>query len=131
MAPPLSINLEAPVMMRAVLRQILETGDVVGRDPSGRVLITLAVDEWLLEKFAAFDVGAEVVLLSPAAGFRFHSIWHISRCSKDVNLEAGHTAPPEAAPAGRCRKIARGNRIVPVKQPPRVSRTGALGISGR
>ena len=45
--------------MRAVLRQILETGDVVGTDTSGRVVITLAVDAWLLNKLAAFDGEAE------------------------------------------------------------------------
>jgi hypothetical protein len=44
--------------MRAVLRQILETGDVVGTDTSGRVVITLAVDAWPL-KLAAFDGEAE------------------------------------------------------------------------
>jgi hypothetical protein len=54
-----SINLEAPPIMRAVLRQILETGDVLGKDASGRVVITLAVDEWLLDKLVAFDAEAE------------------------------------------------------------------------
>ena len=56
---PHSINVEAPPIMRAVLRQILETGDVLGRDASGRVVLTLAVDEWLLEKLAAFNAEAE------------------------------------------------------------------------
>jgi hypothetical protein len=42
-----------------VLRQILETGDVVGTDISGRVVITLAVDAWPLNKLAAFDGEAE------------------------------------------------------------------------
>jgi hypothetical protein len=54
-----SINFEAPPIMRAVLRQILETGDVLGRDASGRVVITLAVEEWLLDKRAAFGAEAE------------------------------------------------------------------------
>jgi hypothetical protein len=56
---PHSINVEAPPTMRAVLRQILETGDVLGRDASGRVVLTLAIDEWLLDKLAAFDAAAE------------------------------------------------------------------------
>jgi hypothetical protein len=45
--------------MRAVLWQILETGDVVGTNTSGRVVITLAVDAWPLSKLAAFDGEAE------------------------------------------------------------------------
>ena len=56
---PHSINVEAPPIMRAVLRHILETGDVLGRDASGRVVLTLAVDEWLLDKLAAFGAAAE------------------------------------------------------------------------
>jgi hypothetical protein len=46
-------------IIRAVLRQILETGDVVGTDTSGRVVITLAVDAWPLNKLTAFDGEAE------------------------------------------------------------------------
>ena len=66
--------------MRAVLRQILETGDVVGTDTSGRVVITLAVDAWLLNKLAAFDGEAE-----------------------DLEARGGPLSPdsPAAAPIGR------------------------------
>jgi hypothetical protein len=45
--------------MRAALRQILETGDVVGTNTSGRVVITLAVDAWPHDKLAACDGEAE------------------------------------------------------------------------
>lgn len=55
MIMPRFINIEAPMMAHAVLRHILETGNVLGRDPSGRVVITLAVEEWLL----AFGAGDE------------------------------------------------------------------------
>jgi hypothetical protein len=44
-------------MIRAVLRQILETGDVVGTDTSGRVVITLAVDAWPLNKLGGLRWG--------------------------------------------------------------------------
>jgi hypothetical protein len=55
---PEAIKHRGPII-RAVLRQILETGDVVGTDTSGRVVITLAVDAWPLNKLAAFDGEAE------------------------------------------------------------------------
>lgn len=38
---------------------MLETGDVVGCDPSGRVVITLAIEDWLLEKLETFGAGDE------------------------------------------------------------------------
>lgn len=42
-----------------MLHHLLEAGDVIGRDQSGRTLIQLAVDDWTLEQLLIFDAGAE------------------------------------------------------------------------
>ena len=38
-----------------MLREILESGDMIGRDEAGRVVITLALEPCLFEKLAAGD----------------------------------------------------------------------------
>jgi hypothetical protein len=43
---------------RALLRHILEHGDVVGRDAKGRTVLQLAVDDWTLDQLSAFDSDA-------------------------------------------------------------------------
>jgi hypothetical protein len=53
---PLPAHAEA----RALLHHLLEHGDIVGRDSTGRTVIRLAVDDWALERLMAFDAdGAE------------------------------------------------------------------------
>jgi hypothetical protein len=37
----------------------LEHGDVTGRDAGGRAMITLTVDDWLLERLLTCDAGSE------------------------------------------------------------------------
>jgi hypothetical protein len=51
---PLSPSAEA----RALLHDLLEHGDIVGRDTAGRTIIQLAVDDWILEKLATLDADA-------------------------------------------------------------------------
>ena len=43
---------------RALLRELLEHGDILGRDTVGRTIIQLAVDDWTLETLMAFDADA-------------------------------------------------------------------------
>ena len=43
---------------RALLHHLLEHGDVVGRDPGGRTIIQLAVDDWVLDTLMGFDADA-------------------------------------------------------------------------
>jgi hypothetical protein len=44
---------------RAILHYLLEHGDLAGRDASGGTLITLAVDDRLLERLLTFNAGFE------------------------------------------------------------------------
>ncbi len=44
---------------RTVLHHLLEHGDLAGRDAIGRTLITLAVDDRLLERLLTFEAGSE------------------------------------------------------------------------
>ena len=44
---------------RTILHHLLAHGDIAGRDDAGRTLITLAVDDWLLDHLLTFDAGAE------------------------------------------------------------------------
>ena len=43
---------------RALLRHLLDHGDIVGRDIAGRTIIQLPVDDWTLEKLMTFDAEA-------------------------------------------------------------------------
>jgi hypothetical protein len=56
---PIGLNLAHPEIMRSVLSQILATGDVVGRDGSGRTILAVAVDDWLFDALAAFESDLE------------------------------------------------------------------------
>jgi hypothetical protein len=42
-----------------ILHHLLEHGEVADGDAVGRTVITLAVDDWLLERLLTFDAGAE------------------------------------------------------------------------
>ena len=54
-----TLNLEHPEILRAILAGIVGTGDVTGRDGEGRTLLTVAVDDWLLDELAAVSAGTE------------------------------------------------------------------------
>jgi hypothetical protein len=56
-------NLGHPEIMRAILANVLATGDVLGRDQAGRIVLAVAVDVWLFDELAAF--GAELEDLEP------------------------------------------------------------------
>jgi hypothetical protein len=42
-----------------ILHHLIEHGDIAGHDLAGRTVITLAVDDWLLERLLTFEAGAE------------------------------------------------------------------------
>ena len=54
-----SLPTDAGSQSRDILDHLLEHGDVAGRDAAGRTVITLAVDDWLLERLLTFDARAE------------------------------------------------------------------------
>jgi hypothetical protein len=43
----------------SVLHQLLQHGDIAGRDTAGRTVLQLAVDDWLLDELWAFDADAK------------------------------------------------------------------------
>ena len=43
---------------RALLHHVLEHGDVVGKDATGRTIVQLALEDWVLEKLMGFDADA-------------------------------------------------------------------------
>jgi hypothetical protein len=43
---------------RALLHHLLEHGDILGKEISGRTIIQLAVDDWVLERLLSFDAEA-------------------------------------------------------------------------
>lgn len=58
---PEFIDIDHPLIARAVLRHIISHGDVAGRDAHGRTVLhfELAASDWLLDKLAALGAGDE------------------------------------------------------------------------
>jgi hypothetical protein len=56
-------NLGHPKIMHAVLANVLATGDVLGQDHVGRIVLAVAVGAWLFDELAAF--GTELEDLEP------------------------------------------------------------------
>ena len=54
-----ALPLDPATQARALLHHLLEAGDIIGRDGTGRTVIQLAADDWLLERLLTFDAGAE------------------------------------------------------------------------
>jgi hypothetical protein len=54
----LPLPLPPGAQARVLLHHLLEHGDVVGSDPAGRIVIQLAVDEWVYEKLMTFEAEA-------------------------------------------------------------------------
>jgi hypothetical protein len=52
-----SLPLDPGSEARTILHHLLEHGDLGDRDAAGRTLITLAVNDWLLERLLTFDAG--------------------------------------------------------------------------
>ena len=59
--PVTALPLNPGAQARALLRHLLDAGDIVGRDEAGRTVIQLAADDWLLDQLMTFDAGAEDV----------------------------------------------------------------------
>ena len=57
--PVTALPLDPGAQARALLRHLLEAGDIVGRDAAGRTVIQLVADDWLLNQLMTFDAGAE------------------------------------------------------------------------
>jgi hypothetical protein len=53
------LRLDPGSQARTILHHILEHGDIAGCDAAGRTMITLAVDDWLLDHLLTFEGGAE------------------------------------------------------------------------
>lgn len=53
------LDLGCPKVLRTILSGVLATGDVVGHDEAGRVVLAVAVEGWLFDKLAALDVDLE------------------------------------------------------------------------
>ena len=56
--PIVPLPLPPAVQARALLHHILCHADVAGRDASGRIILTLAVDAWTLKRLLAFEADA-------------------------------------------------------------------------
>jgi hypothetical protein len=54
-----AVPIDAGSQAQTILHHLLERGDFAGRDAAGRTVITLAVDDWLLERLLTFDAGTE------------------------------------------------------------------------
>ena len=54
-----TLPLDPGAEVRALLHHLLDSGDIIGRDAAGRVVIQLAADDRLLEQLLTFDAGAE------------------------------------------------------------------------
>jgi hypothetical protein len=46
-------NVHHPEVMRSILEQIIETGDVLGTSGPGRTIFAVTVDHWLTDELAA------------------------------------------------------------------------------
>ena len=48
-----ALNVHHPEVMRSILEQIVETGDVIGTAGPGRTIIAVTVDNWFIDELAA------------------------------------------------------------------------------
>ena len=46
-------NIHHPDVMRSILEQIVDTGDVIGAAGPGRTILAVTVDNWLIDELAA------------------------------------------------------------------------------
>ena len=56
-------NIHHPDMMRSILEQIVDTGDVIGAAGPGRTILAVTVDNWLIDELAA--LGSDVADREP------------------------------------------------------------------
>ena len=45
--------------MRGILERVLGTGDVLGHDSSGRIMLAVAIEPWLFDALAEFGTDME------------------------------------------------------------------------
>ena len=53
------LNIHHPEIMRGILERVLATGDVLGHDSSGRIVLAVAVEPWLFDALAEFGTDVE------------------------------------------------------------------------
>ena len=46
-------NIHHPDVMRSILEQIVDTGDVIGSAGPGHTILAVTVDNWLIDELAA------------------------------------------------------------------------------
>ena len=46
-------NIHHPNVMRSILEQIVDTGDVLGSAGPGRTILAVTVDNWMIDELAA------------------------------------------------------------------------------
>ena len=51
-------NIHHPDVMRSILQQIVDTGDVIGPAGPGQTILAVTVDDWLIDELAA--LGSDV-----------------------------------------------------------------------
>jgi hypothetical protein len=59
MATHYELNVHHPEIMRAILTGIVETGDVLGAAGTGRTVLAVTIDDWLLDELAALGTDLE------------------------------------------------------------------------
>ena len=52
-------NIHHPDVMRSILEQIVDTGDVLGFTGPGRTILAVTVDNWLIDELAALGADLE------------------------------------------------------------------------
>lgn len=53
------LNVHHPEVMRGIMEQVLATGDVIGQDGEGRIVLAVAVEPWLFDALATFGTDLE------------------------------------------------------------------------
>ena len=46
-------NIHHPNVMRSILEQIVDTGDVLGSAGPGRTILAITIDNWMIDELAA------------------------------------------------------------------------------
>ena len=54
-----ALNVHHPEIMRGILARLLATGDVLGHDSGGRIVLAVAVQPWLFDALAEFGTVVE------------------------------------------------------------------------
>ena len=57
------LNIHHPDVMRSVLEQIVDKGDVIGPAGPGQTILAVTVDDWLIDELAA--LGSDVANRGP------------------------------------------------------------------